>query len=159
MMMACPCDLTHADDAEQQSLRRTAIAFTALDGSSHVLGDWLGKPLVLNIWASWCVPCRREMPDLQRLDDRLAPSGIRVVTLSADDDVNLVREFVIRHDIRLPVGIAKSPPSMLSALGVAALPITLYVYPDGRIAERVVGPRDWTADAMASQIRSRLIGR
>jgi len=134
-----------------------SVPLVKLDGSAANLDDWGGKPLVVNIWATWCPPCREEMPSLQRLSELLAPSGIGVVALSLDDDHNLVREFALKYAIKLPVGIAASPGSAGAALGAAALPLTLYVGADGRILGRHLGPRDWADERVVRELKAKLL--
>jgi len=143
-----------ADSAGGSSL--AVLAIERLDGSVTSTADWRGRPLVLNIWATWCPPCRSEMPSLQRLADRLEAAGVGVVALSVDEDANLVREFVLKYGIRFPVAIAATPGQAISALGAAALPLTLYIDADGRIVERVLGQRDWADEALAREIREKL---
>lgn len=136
-----------------------AIPLTKLDGTPMSATDWLGRPLVVNIWATWCPPCRSEMPSLQRLSALLESSGVQVVALSLDTDLNLVREFVLKYRIGLPIGIATTPGSATDALGATALPLTLYVAPDGRILGRHFGQRDWAAASAVRDVKERLLGR
>jgi thiol-disulfide isomerase/thioredoxin len=132
------------------------LALQRLDGTATTTAEWRGRPLVLNIWATWCPPCRSEMPSLQRLADRLEAAGIGVAALSVDEDANLVREFVLKYGIRFPVAIAAAPGAAMSALGAVALPLTVYVDADGRIIEHVLGQRDWADEALARDIRAKL---
>lgn len=134
-----------------------AIALTKLDGTTMRATEWLGRPLVVNIWATWCPPCRTEMPSLQRLAALIEPSGASVVALSLDTDHNLVREFVLKYGIELPVGIAANPATATEALGATALPLTLYVTADGRIVGRHFGQRDWAEDSAVSDVKQRLL--
>jgi len=130
-----------------------------LDGSPLSVAEWLGKPTVVNVWATWCPPCRTEMPSLQRLGEMLEPSGIRVVTLSVDTDQNLVREFVLKYGIKLPVGIATSPSQTMTSLAAMALPLTLYVGADGRILGQHFGQRDWAEDVAVNEVKQYLLTR
>lgn len=133
-----------------------ALQLTDLDGRAIHSLDWLkGGPAVVNLWATWCAPCRTEMPSLQRLETLLAPAGIRVLALSIDTDHNLVREFVLKYGITLPVSIANSPSQAMTALGAVALPQTLYVGADGRILGSHLGQRDWAEPATVREVRSR----
>ena len=134
-----------------------AVPLAKLDGTPASSDEWLGKPLVVNVWATWCAPCRSEMPSLQRLGDLLAPAGIAVAALSLDTDHNLVREFVLKYRIRLPIGIALSPGSAGPALGATALPLTLYVDAAGHIVGRHLGPRDWSEDAVVQELKRKLL--
>lgn len=136
-----------------------AVALTQLDGTPMRATDWLGRPLVVNIWATWCPPCRTEMPSLQRLAALIEPSGARVVALSLDTDHNLVREFVLKYGIELPVAIATTPGTASEALGATALPLTLYVAADGRIVGRHFGQRDWGDESAVRDVKQRLLAK
>lgn len=134
-----------------------ALPLTSLEGGTVRSQDWLNsRPAVVNLWATWCAPCRTEMPSLQRLAALLAPEGIRVLALSVDTDHNLVREFVLKYGITMPVSIANSPSQAMAALGVVALPHTLYVGADGRILGGHLGQRDWADPAAVREVRNYL---
>lgn len=134
-----------------------AISMVKLDGSPLSVAEWLGKPTIVNVWATWCPPCRTEMPSLQRLGEMLEPSGIRVAALSVDNDQNLVREFALKYAIKLPIGIAASPSQALTSLGAMALPLTLYVGTDGRILGQHLGQRDWANEAVVQEVKQILL--
>ncbi|NMG75729.1 redoxin family protein [Aromatoleum diolicum] len=134
-----------------------AIAMVTLHGSSLSIAEWVGKPTVVNIWATWCPPCRTEMPSLQRLSEMLEPSGIRVTALSVDNDQNLVREFALKYGIKLPIAIATSPSQAMTSLGAMALPLTLYVGADGRILGQHLGQRDWASDTVMQEVKQILL--
>lgn len=135
------------------------VPLVRLDGSPTTAAEWAGKPLIVNVWATWCPPCRGEMPSLQQLGDRVAREGIGVVALSLDTDHNLVREFVLKYRITLPVAIARTPGSAGASLGAEALPLTLYVDAGGRIVGRHLGPRDWNDDAVVGDVKRTLLPR
>lgn len=132
------------------------LRFARLDGGPASLADHAGRALVLNLWATWCGPCRSEMPSLQRLADAFPAAQLDVVAVSVDDDLNLVREFLLRHAIRFAVYTDTAQPSVRSLLGVAAYPTTWLLRRDGRIAEVVTGERDWAAEPMIEAIVSKL---
>lgn len=108
-------------------------------------------PLVVNFWATWCAPCRREMASLERLSRRLAPR-VQVVGVTADEDLDLAVEWLRRQGIRFPnfsdPGLRVSRP----ALGLDALPHTFVVARDGRIALQSRGAREWDAEDSVAQI-------
>lgn len=134
-----------------------ALQLTSLENGTIRIQDWLGgRPAVINLWATWCAPCRTEMPSLQRLATLLASEGIRVLALSVDTDHNLVREFVLKYGITMPVSIANSPNQAMAAIGVVALPHTLYVGADGRILGGHLGQRDWADPAAVREVRNHL---
>ena len=92
-----------------------ALDLPALDGPPLNLGDYRGRVLVLNVWATWCAPCREEMPSLQRLSERFPSGRFAVVGLTVDEDTNLAREFLLKYGIRFP---SASDPARTS-LGTA----------------------------------------
>ena len=132
------------------------LAFSRLDGSPAASDGYAGRALVLNLWATWCGPCRAEMPSLQRLADTFSPDELAVVAVTVDDDLNLVREFLLRHAIRFPVYADTGRPAVRSLLGVTAYPTSWLVRRDARIAEVAVGERDWADAAMIARIATLL---
>lgn len=156
-MLPCSASLTFAGNSPAPR-SFPMVALNDLAGSQLPVKAWLeGKPALVNIWATWCPPCRTEMPSLQVLGNTVAPEGIRVVTLSVDTDHNLVREFVLKYRITLPTGIASSPVQAMASLDVTALPVTLYVDAGGRILGRHTGQRDWAEKGAISEVRQRLL--
>ena len=75
-----------------------------------------GKLLMINVWATWCAPCRHEMPSLQRLSDTLGPDRLELVGLSVDHDEHVVREYLIEHEIRFPSYLDRQFASVNGAL-------------------------------------------
>jgi thiol-disulfide isomerase/thioredoxin len=129
------------------------------DGAGHPLslGEFRGRPIVLNIWATWCVPCRREMPALDRLQAEFGKSGLLVLPLSIDRrGAPVVRQFYRDLGlVALGVYIDRSGEAIgdLEAVGV---PTTLFVDRDGREIGRKIGPAEWDSPAIAALIRDRL---
>ncbi len=98
-----------------------------------------GKTLVVNFWATWCAPCRKEMPELQRLSERLDPAKYAVIGISVDRDAHLAREFLIAHDIRFHVRHDPDLRLAKTLLGIDAFPVTFVVSPDAIVVERIDG--------------------
>ncbi|HSD59554.1 MAG TPA: TlpA disulfide reductase family protein [Burkholderiales bacterium] len=131
-----------------------SLRLPGLDGAVRDTGPLPGKVLVLNVWATWCPPCRREMPSLQRLADAAAGRGIVVAGMTVDRDLNLAREFVRETRITFP---NYADPEMAVANGtlqVVGFPETFVVGPDGRLAARVVGERNWDAPEMMGALEA-----
>ena len=112
----------------------------SLDGTRPDLAD---KTLLVNFWATWCAPCRREMPDLQRLSDALDRSRFAVIGVSVDADTNLAREFLLRHQIRFANLQDVNQEISSRLLGIKAFPETFIVAPDGVIIKRITGEQIW----------------
>lgn len=113
-----------------------------VDGNSIRLADYSGKVLVVNLWATWCGPCRNEIPELVKLYDEFKPQGLEVVGLSTenpDASEGLVRDFVRDFQMRYIVGWAPADVSVALMRGNGAIPQSFLVARDGRILKRFVG--------------------
>jgi thiol-disulfide isomerase/thioredoxin len=119
---------------------------SALKQLKNVRGDEVdfnNKTLLINFWATWCTPCRREMPDLQQLNDVLDQDRYAVIGVSVDDDINLVREFLLQHQIRFPIFQDDNFRLASELLGIEAYPDTFIVSPQGSITKRINGIIRW----------------
>lgn len=109
-----------------------------LDGRSWNLSDHRNHVVLLNLWATWCPPCREETPGLVRLSKSYAPNTLDVVGISVDDDrPATVRQFVAAYKIPYAVSIADNTFALASA--VQGLPTTLLIDQQGRLAKVYVG--------------------
>ena len=120
-----------------------AFALAGLDGATHDSREYLGRPLLINFWATWCPPCRREMAALDALDRRLAPRGLQLLAVSVDSDRNLVAEYLRREGLRLTVLIDADQAWSGTALQLPGFPTSYLVGRDGRIRDVWIGPRAW----------------
>lgn len=119
------------------------VLLVGLEGGSARLSDYRGKLVVLNLWATWCEPCRREMPNLQQLSDALDPQRFAVVGLAADEDAHLVREYLLDKQVTFPNYIDTAQQVSREQFGVQLFPYTLLISPDGHFIQRFAGPREW----------------
>jgi len=130
-----------------------------VDGKGHdrALADFKGKVVLLNVWATWCVPCRKEMPTLDRLQNTLGGADFQVVALSIDrTGLDVVRAFYDEIGIKhLAVYVDRSGRA-LRELGAAGLPTTLLIDRAGREIGRLVGPAEWDAPGMIAFIRRQI---
>ena len=119
------------------------ISLTTLDGEVGTLSDYKGRLVVLNIWATWCEPCRREMPHLQELSDALDASRFAGLGLAGKEDHHVVREYLLENSIHFARHIDKGTRVTTGQLGVRVFPYTLIIAPDGTFLQRYPGPREW----------------
>ena len=112
-------------------------AFEQMTGVGTNDVDIEGKTLVINFWATWCAPCREEMPALQKLSDRLDPERFSVIGISVDEDRNLVREFMLQYEIRFPNYQDDNLRLASEILGIRTFPVTFVVSPRGVITRRI----------------------
>ena len=105
-----------------------------LQGQPHTLAEWRGKVVVLNFWASWCPPCREEMPEFVRLQRELGGRGLQFVGVAIDDP-EAVREFLEEHPVNYPILFGdERAPEWADQLGnrLAALPFSVVFDREGR---------------------------
>jgi thiol-disulfide isomerase/thioredoxin len=124
------------------------------DGQVRSLADFNGKVVVLNLWATWCVPCRKEMPALDRLQTSLGGPDFAVVPLSMDrGGRETVAKFYAQMGIReLPIYTDTSGEA-LHALGAVGLPTTLVLDRAGEEIARIVGPAEWDTPEVAEFLK------
>ena len=111
--------------AGESPKRAPSFELTALDGGTIASEDLEGRPLVLNFWASWCVPCRQEMPAFQRMWDKYSDDGVQIVGVNVQDSAEGARAFVKELGITYPVGIDEG--SLSNDLHVTGLPQTFFI--------------------------------
>jgi thiol-disulfide isomerase/thioredoxin len=116
------------------------IRLPGIDGAVHGLADWKGRPLVVNFWATWCDPCRREIPLLKKMRREHAVDALEVVGIAVDYP-DVVRKYVIAHGIDYPVLIGdQGGLGAISAFGMeTVLPFSVFADRTGRIVTLKVG--------------------
>lgn len=126
-----------------------------LDGASVSLASYRGRVLVLNFWASFCVPCVQETPALNALAQKFPAHRVVVLGVSIDQDPVAYQTFLSRYHISFPTALDPSE-DLMHRYGTQLIPETYIIGPDGRLARKLVSVADWTAPAMESYIRSLL---
>lgn len=126
-----------------------SIAFKDQSGKARSLGDFKGKAVVLNFWATWCVPCRKEMPTLDRLQAALGGPNFEVVPVSMDlGGIDTVRKFYAEIGVHELAMYVDTSGQALHAVGAFGLPTTLILNRDGQEVGRIVGPAEWDSAEM-----------
>jgi len=125
------------------------IAFTNERGDMRTLDHWRGRIVLLNVWATWCGPCREEMPTLDRLQATLGGERFEVVALSIDRaGAGVVRRFFDEIGIKhLDIFIDETMKASRD-LKILGLPGTLLIGPNGQELGRLIGPAEWDTPAM-----------
>lgn len=141
--------VTHASPRELPD-----IAFQDGSGAVRHLSDFRGRTVLLNLWATWCVPCRTEMPTLDRLQSRLGSQDFEVVALSIDrEGAGIVKRFFEEtnvHALKVYVDPSMAAQQALNAVGV---PMTVLIDRDGREVARKLGPAQWDSPEIVAMIR------
>lgn len=120
-----------------------ALRLPAVDGPDFALGAQKGQVVVLNFWASWCEPCRAEMPSLELLEQRHLAQGLRVLAVNFRESEATVRRYLAQSALSLTV-LRDSDGAAARAWGVRVFPSTIVVDRNGRPAFTVIGEVDWT---------------
>jgi thiol-disulfide isomerase/thioredoxin len=111
-----------------------------MDGKDVALSSYAGKPILINLWATWCGPCRIEMPQLIDLHGRFKDRGLVVLGISIDDTPEKIRTFNDEFKVPYPLLVGKDHPALLDALGYTGpVPISVFIRRDGTVATRVIG--------------------
>ena len=133
-------------------------AFTLADGTARSLADYAGRGVVLNLWATWCIPCVAEMPSLDAFARAVADYGIDVLPLSSDrGGAPVVQGFFSDHGIKtLPV-LLDPHSAVVHALHVRGVPTTFIIDRSGQKVAWLEGTADWSSDAATAAIRG-LVG-
>lgn len=131
------------DAAAQLAVQRwPALTLHDLEGRPYLGLDGGGRVRIVNVWARWCAPCRRELPSLQRLAERLDGRQVELITIALDDDPFALREFARELRLRLPI-LRGEDAQLRHELKIRALPQTLVVDGEGFVRRRLLGARDW----------------
>lgn len=131
----------------------TGVVLERLDGSPDALENYRGKLVVLNVWATWCAPCRREMPGLQRLADQLDPKSFAVLGVAVNDSPAMVREFLRAKGVSFAGHVDQSGNVMWENFGVEAIPSTFVIDPAGRVIWTKAGELAWDDPAVVTWLK------
>jgi thiol-disulfide isomerase/thioredoxin len=155
LMLLQPCTALAAPNAMMDAIPGSppAADFTLPDstGREHSLSDYRGRVVLVNFWATWCAPCREEMPAMDRLYRALGDHGLEILAVHAGPGGAAMQEFLKR----IPVSFTVLVDADLDLRGwqVPALPTTFLVDRQGRTRCRALGARPWDSEAMESFIR------
>lgn len=116
----------------------------SLNGPSVQLADMKGKVVLVNFWATWCGPCKEEMPAFERLRQKLDPERFVLLTITTDLQRDGITHFLANLQVQLPV-LFDDNQEVSQAYLVRALPTTVLIDGRGTLVGRAVGPREWDA--------------
>jgi len=157
----------HADvaDLREGDMRKLAfhadpiagsdVPFMSEDGTELTLADFAGQFTVVNFWATWCAPCRKEMPDLSALQTELGGDDFQVVTVATGrNPLPAMKKFFDEIGVdNLPLH-TDAKQTFARSMGVLGLPVTLIMDPQGREIARLQGDADWHSDSAVAIIKA-----
>lgn len=122
-------------------------------GEAQRLADHLGKPVILNFWATWCPPCRAEMPSMQRAHETVAEEGIAVIAVNVGEDADTVTRFLAETPVDFPIPLDVDS-AVVQSYPVKGLPTTFVIDPSGRLVYSAAGEREWDDPVLLNQVRA-----
>lgn len=145
--------LTHGLTPVEAPEEAPPLRFPTLDDETIDIKDLKGRVVVVNFWATWCPPCRREMPSLEQLYQMAGEKGVIVLAVNIGEDIDTVFPFLGQVDPSptFPI-LFDSDSGSLAQWKVKGLPTTFVVGPDGRLAYRAVGGREFSHPDVVRQL-------
>lgn len=122
-----------------------------LFGKTKKFSDYRGKPLIINVWASWCAPCRAEMGSLERLARRYNGKQFNIIGISTDDDGNAAAAFIRKSGVSFE-NFLDSHVYLENMLGADMIPLTVLVDAEGHVLEKVHGAFEWDNPVIVKEI-------
>ncbi len=156
--LACALPASGATPGEVEvgaTLREATMQ--GLNGPARKLSAFRGRPLIINVWASWCGPCRQEMGSLERLAWRDEARQFTVIGISTDDDAQAAKVFLRRTNATFSHFIDHGL-ELENMLGANRLPLTVLVDAKGRVLHKVYGAREWDSPQALELIRKTFHG-
>jgi len=126
-------------------------------GRQRVLSAWRGKLVLLNVWASWCAPCKEEMPALLHLQSVFDAEGMAVVALSVDKNPDDARSFLARHRLEALTVLFDPGAAAARRIGVVGYPTTILIDRHGRELGRIESGADWAAPQSVLLVRAMIL--
>jgi len=135
--------------------KKTAVNFKLkdMDGNYHQLSDYKGKPVIINFWATWCPPCRDELPSMNRGWDKIKSEGIAMIAINVGEDEDTIFTFTGDYPVNFTI-LLDETGEIINQWPVKGLPTTFVIDPDGHIVYRAIGGREWDSDKLLNLVRS-----
>jgi peroxiredoxin len=130
-----------------------ALELADLDGAVHRLADYRGKTVLVNFWATWCTPCRAEMPSMERLRRSMEGRPFAVLAVNMGESARVARDFAEKLPVAFTVLLDREG-SVTRAWGARVLPASFLIGPDGAIRYSYFGDLDWSSDEVRARIES-----
>ncbi|VAW93031.1 hypothetical protein MNBD_GAMMA23-834 [hydrothermal vent metagenome] len=126
-----------------------------MDGKIHSLKDYRGKPVIINFWATWCPPCREELPAMNKGWQKIKPLGIAMIAINVGEDEDTIFNFTADYPIDFQVLLDNSG-DIINEWPVLGLPTTFVLDKEGYIVYRAIGGRDWSSDLLLDKVKTLL---
>ena len=154
-ILAAPVLAEDKDDLTPMPDKPMAPEFDLKDNQNKPqrLADYRGKPVILNFWATWCPPCREEMPSMQRAHQALSGEGIAVIAVNVGDDAETIGDFLAEVPVDFPLPM-DTESKVAQSYPLKGLPTTYVIDPEGRLVYAAEGEREWDDPKILDRVRS-----
>ena len=122
-----------------------------VDGKTHSLSDYRGKVVMLNFWATWCPPCRFELPSMERAYNKLKQHNVEFLAINLGEDADTIFTFTADYPVSFPL-LMDIDSSVSERYPVIGLPTSYFVSPDGYLIYRAIGSREWDEKKILDKI-------
>lgn len=147
--------LTAANATAQQNPEVGTVAkafkLTDLKGTVHELAKLQGNVVIVNFWATWCIPCRTEMPSMNRAWQALSGKNVKMLAINFGESQKAVADFVKAVPIDFPV-LLDEDNTVSSDWNITGMPTTIVIDQQGKIVERILGPKEWDSPIILKAI-------
>jgi cytochrome c biogenesis protein CcmG, thiol:disulfide interchange protein DsbE len=137
----------------KEKVEAPEISLKSITGGISTLSSFRGKVVVLNFWATWCPPCRAEMPSMQRMYDELGDEGIDLIAVDLQESEKTVKDFLDKNDYTFPV-LLDTDGRAGATYGARSIPTSFVIDTEGYAVAMVVGSREWDTDEIYAMLRS-----
>ena len=153
-----------ADESALEALSRLGVLITKspgepmdfelkdIDGDSHRLSSYQGKVVFLNFWATWCGPCRAEMPSMQRLYEELGDEGFVILAVNLQEKTGIVEKFIDEYRLTFPV-LMDISGGVGALYAVRSIPTTYLIDQNGKVFGGLIGTREWDTPELIDVFR------
>lgn len=124
-----------------------------MDGNKHKMSDFRGKPVIVNFWATWCPPCRAELPSMNRAWAKIKDDDILMLAVNMGETEDMILPFTKDYPIDFTILLDKSGQYALD-WRIKGLPTTYVVNPEGQVVYQAVGEREWDDDRILDAVRA-----
>ena len=124
-----------------------------IDGNQYRLSDYRGQVVIINFWATWCPPCRAEMPSMQRAWQQLEKEGILMLGINVGEDEDTIFQFTANYPVEFPL-LMDQDSRVINQWPVRGLPTTFVMSPEGKITYRAIGGREWDDPDLLAMVRA-----
>lgn len=155
---ASVCNVRAIDTVPEAGNYAPPFELKDVNGKKSSLSEYKGKVVLLNFWATWCEPCKSELPSLNNIYATLKDKGFVVLGVSVDTSEKTVRNFIMDEKIVFPVLLDKDKDVYFDQYAIMGLPTSFLINRDGIIVEKIIGEKKWDSPDMRDKVL-RLLNR